>query len=253
MVLIFLQSTEFWALALLGCQERERERGSERERERERERAILWGCGKISLPCLCLFQFCRQSVTLSAQRCTSLINYTVCPVSTVVLALSALICPSLGGGHFSVQVCHLVSPLPSPSTLTISGLFQLFVQFWPSSGPSGAGRALPPLTVQPRVESKTFGSRAFSLVPLAQGDRCMVAVVLCFGRAISLFLAHRAGQCCQSKPTLGCRKLNLLFCGVWSVAFSFGSKTENGHPNQRLWGDLSWVGGSIRKSFLRSP
>ena len=39
-------------------------------------------------------------------------------------------------------------------------------------------------------------------MPLAQGYGCLV-----FGRAISLFLAHRAAQSCQSKPTLGCRKL----------------------------------------------
>ena len=94
---------------------------------------------------------------------------------------------------------------------------------------------------------KNFGSRDFSLVPLAQGYRCLVAVFLPFHRAISLFLAHRAGQSCQSKSTLGCQKLNPLCCGVWSPALFFGSKTTNGHPNQRFWGNLSWVGGDIRK------
>ena len=42
-------------------------------------------------------------------------------------------------------------------------------------------------------------------------------------------------------------KLNPLFCGVWSSALFFGSKTMDGHPNQRFWGVLSWVGGDIRK------
>ena len=152
-----------------------------------------------------------------------------------------------------IQVCHLASPLPSAFTLIISGLLQLLVQYWPSSGPSGAGRALLPLTAPPPVESKIFRSRDFSLVPLAQGYRCLVAVFLPFGRAISLFLAHRAGQSCQSKPTLGCQRLNPLFCGVWSPALFFGSKTMNGHPNQRFWGDLSWVGGDIRKNPPPQP
>ena len=232
---------------------RERERERERQTERQRERAIVWGCGKISLPCPRSFQFCCQSITLSAQHCTSLIHCTVCPVSTLSLALSALVCPSLGSGHFSVQVCHLASPLPSLFTLTISGLFQLLVQFGTSSGPSGASRTLLPLTTPSLVESKNFRSTDFSLLPLAQGYRCLVAVFLPFGKAISLFLAHGAGQSCQSKPTLGCRKLNPLFCGVWSSTLFFGSKTMNGHPNQRFWGVLSWVGGDIRKTCLHSP
>ena len=90
-------------------------------------------------------------------------------------------------------------------------------------------------------------------MPLAQGYRCLVAVFLPFGRAISLFLAHRAGQSCQSKPTSGCQKLNPLFCGVWSPALFFGSKTMNGHRNQRFWGNLSWVGGDIRKNPPPQP
>ena len=152
-----------------------------------------------------------------------------------------------------IQVCHLASPLPSLFTLTISGLFQLFVQFWPSSGPSGAGRALLPLTAPPPVESKNFRSKDFSLVPLAQGYRCLVAVFLPFGRAISLFLAHRAGQSCPSKPTLGCQKLDPPFCGVWSSALFFASKTTKGHRNQRFSGYLSWVGGDIRKKNPPQP
>ena len=55
----------------------------------------------------------------------------------------------------------------------------------------------------PPVESENFRSRDFSLVPLAQGYRCLVAVFLPFDRAIFLFLAHRAGQSCQAKPTFG--------------------------------------------------
>ena len=69
----------------------------------------------------------------------------------------------------------------------------MFSQFWPSSGPTGAGRALLLLTAPPPVESEHFRSRDFSLVPLAQGYRCLVAVFLPFGRAISLFLATANG------------------------------------------------------------
>ena len=90
-------------------------------------------------------------------------------------------------------------------------------------------------------------------MPLAQGYRCLVAVCLPFGRATSLFVAHRAGQSCQSKPNLGCKKLNPLFCGVWSPALFFGSKTINGHPNQGFWGNLSWVGGYIRETPPSQP
>ena len=88
---------------------------------------------------------------------------------------------------------------------------------------------------------------------LAQGYRCLVAVFLPFDRGISLFLAHGAGQSCQSKPTLGCQKLNPLFCEVWSSALFFGSKTINEHPNQSFWGDLSWVGGDIRRNLPPQP
>ena len=152
-----------------------------------------------------------------------------------------------------VQVCHLAPPLSSVFTLTISGLFHLFVQFWPSSGPSGAGGALLPLTARPPGEAKSFRCSDFSLVPSDQCYRCPVAGFLPLGRAISLLLAHRAGQSCQSKPTLGCPKLNLLFCGVRSSALLFGSQTMNGHPNQRFWGVLSWVGGDIQKAPPPQP
>ena len=47
LALSLLQSTKFWALALLGCQR------SETERETERDRVIVWGCERISLPCPC--------------------------------------------------------------------------------------------------------------------------------------------------------------------------------------------------------
>ena len=110
-----------------------------------------------------------------------------------------------------------------------------------------------PLTAPPPVESENFRSRDSSLVPLAQGYRCLVAGFQPFGRAICLFLAHRAGQSCQSKPTLGCRGLNPLFGGVWSPVLFFGSKTMNGHPNQRFLGNLSWVGGGIRKNPPPQP
>ena len=202
--------------------------------------------GRAVWPALvCLF--CCQSVTLSAQHCKSLIGCTVCPVSTVILALSTLVCLSpLAVAISQIQVCHLASRLPSTFTLTISGLFQLVVELLAFTGPSGAGRALLPLRAPPPVESKDFRCRDFTLVPL-------VAVFLPFGRAISLFWNHRAGESCQSKPILGCPKLNPLFCGVWSSALFFGSKTMNGHPNQRFWGTLSWVGWDIRKRPLHSP
>ena len=83
----------------------------ERKKEREGEKESLFGAvGKSVCPALvCLF--CRQSVTLSAQHCTSLIHCTVCLVSTDAVH-TCLSFPPLSG-HFSVQVCHLASPLPS--------------------------------------------------------------------------------------------------------------------------------------------
>ena len=153
-----------------------------REREREREKDPTFGAvGKSVCPALVCWCF---AVTLSAQHCTSLIHCTVCPVSTVLPALPALVCRSLGSCDFPVQVCHLASPLPSQV------FSNCLYSFWPSSGPSGAGRALLQLTAPPQVELKNFRSRNFSLVPLAQGYRCVVAVFLPFGRAISLFLTH---------------------------------------------------------------
>ena len=79
-------------------------------------------------------------------------------------------------------------------------------------------------------------------MPLAQCYCYLVAVFLPLGRAISLFLAKRAGQSCQSGPTLGGRKLSPLFCGVWSSALFFGSKAMNGHPNHIFLGnsELGW-------------
>ena len=81
--------------------ERERERERERRRERERDRKShclgLWD-NQFALPLFVCFSFAD---TLSAQHCTFLIHCTVCPVSTVFLALSTLVCPSLGSGHFS--------------------------------------------------------------------------------------------------------------------------------------------------------
>ena len=160
--------------------------------------------GKSVCPALvCLI--CCQSVTLSAQHCTSFIHCTVYPVSTVFLALSALVCPSLGSGHFSVQVCHLASPLPSLFTLTISGLFQLFLQSWPSSGPSGAGRALLPLTAPPPVESKNFRSTDFSLVPLAQGYRCLVAVFSAFWQGHSSAFGPQSKSILPKNPLWGAK------------------------------------------------
>ena len=53
--------------------------------------------GKSVCPAIVCSSF---AVTLLAQHCTSLIHCTVCPVSTVFLALSALVCPSLGSGYF---------------------------------------------------------------------------------------------------------------------------------------------------------
>ena len=189
--------------------------------------------------------FSCQSVTLSAQRCISLIHSTVCLVSVGHrLHLSV---PPLAVTISRVHFCDLAWPLSSLFTLPISGLFQLFVQFWPSSGPSGAGRALLALTAPRREESKNFRSRNFRLVPLAQGYRCLVAACLPFGRVLLLFLADTAGQSCQSKLTPGCQKLNPLFCGLWRSALFFGSKTENGHSNQIYWGDLSWADGDVRK------
>ena len=161
---------------------RERNRETERERERERERFIVWGCGKISLPCPCLF--CCQSVTLSAQDCTSLIHCTVCLVSTHVYQT----CLS-----FPWQWPFLSTELPIGVATANSGISQMFSQFWPSSRPTGAGRALLPLTAPPPMESEDFRSRDFSLVPLAQGYKCLVAILLPFGRALSLFLAHCNG------------------------------------------------------------
>ena len=57
----------------------------------------LWD-NQFALPLFVCFSF---AVILSAQHCTFLIHCTVCPVSTVFLALSTLVCPSLGSGHFS--------------------------------------------------------------------------------------------------------------------------------------------------------
>ena len=57
----------------------------------------LWDT-QFVLPLFVCFSF---AITLSAQHCTLLIHCTVCPVSTVFLALSTLVCPSLGNGHFS--------------------------------------------------------------------------------------------------------------------------------------------------------
>ena len=90
-------------------------------------------------------------------------------------------------------------------------------------------------------------------MPPAQGYGCVVAVFPAFGRAISVLLAYRARQSCQSKPILGCRKLNPLLCGVRSSALFVGSKTMNGHPNQIFWGDLSLVGGDIKKKTPPQP
>ena len=150
--LFLLQCTELWALALLGCKR------TDKERERERERVNIWGCGKISMSGPCLF--CCQSVTLSAQHCTSLIHCSVCLVGNDAVHT----CPS-----FPWAWPLLSTGLPVSVTVAISGLFQLFVQYGPSSGPSGAGTALLPLTAPPRVESINFRSRDFSLVPLDQG------------------------------------------------------------------------------------
>ena len=82
---------------------------------------------KSVCPALVCFSF-AVSQSHCQHSTASFINSTVCPLSTVFLALSTFVCPSLGSGHFPVQVCSLASPLPSLFKLTISGLFQLFVQ-----------------------------------------------------------------------------------------------------------------------------
>ena len=170
-----------------------------RERERERSHPLgLWD-NHFALP---LFIPVLLAVgPLSAQHCTSLIHSTVC---LVFLTPSALVGPSLGSGHFSgsglpLGVATVISFYADHLRCfpTICTVFAFIMDFW--------GWQSPAATHSPRPSGIIdFSSRDFSLVPLAQGYRCLVAFFLPFGRAIPQPLAHRAGQSCQSKPTSGC-------------------------------------------------
>ena len=80
---------------------KERERERERRREREREKESLFGAvGQSVCPALDCSSF-AVSQSHCQHNTASLIHCTVCQVSTVFLALSTLICPFLGSGHFS--------------------------------------------------------------------------------------------------------------------------------------------------------
>ena len=76
-----------------------------------RERESLFGLvGQSVCPALVCFSF---AVTLLAQHCTFLIGCTVCPASKVFGTVHTCLSFPPFSGHFSVQVCHLASPLPS--------------------------------------------------------------------------------------------------------------------------------------------
>ena len=205
--------------------------------------------GKSVCPALVCSCF---AVTLSAHHCTSLIHCTVCPVSTDLLALSALVCPSLGSGHFSdtglllgvaTAISFYTDHLRSfPAVCTVLTFVRAI---WGWQSPA-ATHSLTPSGIE------KFWIQGLQFSAPGPGLKVSGSSFSAFWQGNFSVFGPQSRSILPIKTHFGWQKLNPLFCGVWSSALIFGSKTMNGHPNQRFWGNLSWVGGDIRKTPLHS-